>query len=168
MSVRLAEWPANFPISDWKLRNASIAIDEFVASQLLTFQLRSVVGERGKWSGGRNEAHSEMKPERSVPPPSRRRKPAALAAFRRMPARDERAVCGAERAWSRGGQGRPAARGEKQTVRWSRRIRDDGCVRPIVCAHKNSHPTSNVLMRQMIARILRVSVELALRMMEDL
>jgi hypothetical protein len=41
-----------------------------------------------------------------------------------MPARDERAVCGVERAWSRGGQGRPAARGAQQTARWSRRIPD--------------------------------------------
>lgn len=54
-------------------------------------QLRSVVGERGKWSGGRRAAPSETQPKRNGPPPSRRRKPAALAAFRRMPARDERA-----------------------------------------------------------------------------
>lgn len=38
-----------------------------------------------------------------------------------MPARDERAVCEVERAGSRGRQGRPAARGAQQTVRWSRR-----------------------------------------------
>src|SRR2546425_11069610 len=29
--------------------------------------------------------------------------------------------CGVERAWSRGRQGRPAARGAKQLARWSRR-----------------------------------------------
>ena len=39
----------------------------------------------------------------------------------RMLARDERAVCGVERASSRGGQGRLAARGTQQTARWSRR-----------------------------------------------
>ena len=43
--------------------------------------LRSVVGERGKWSGGRREAFSASQPERNVPPPSRRRKPAAIAAI---------------------------------------------------------------------------------------
>ena len=36
-------------------------------------------------------------------------------------ARDERALCGAEWAWSRGGQGRPAAREAKHSARWSRR-----------------------------------------------
>lgn len=41
--------------------------------------LRSVVGERGKWSGGRRGAHSALQPERNAPPPSRGRKPAAFA-----------------------------------------------------------------------------------------
>jgi hypothetical protein len=40
-----------------------------------------------------------------------------------MQARDERAVCEAERASSRGGQGRRTARAAKQTARWSRWIR---------------------------------------------
>lgn len=57
----------------------------------LQLWLRSAVGERGKWSEGRREAPSETKPKRNVPPPSRRRKPAAVAAFRQMPTRDERA-----------------------------------------------------------------------------
>ena len=38
-----------------------------------------MVGERGKWSGRWNGAHSGMKLERNVPPQSRRRKPAAFA-----------------------------------------------------------------------------------------
>lgn len=46
MSLRPAEWSAKFPISDRKIRDASIAIDEFVVSQPLTLRLRSVVGER--------------------------------------------------------------------------------------------------------------------------
>ena len=40
-----------------------------------------------------------------------------------MQARDERAVCEAVRASSRGEQGRRAARAAKQTARWSRRVR---------------------------------------------
>ena len=32
-------------------------------------QLRSVVGERAKWSGGRRAAPSESQPERNDPPP---------------------------------------------------------------------------------------------------
>ena len=71
----------------------------------LQLWLRSAVGERGKWSEGRREAISETQPQRNVPPSSRRRKPAALVAFRRMPTRDERAVCGM---WSEGGGATPA------------------------------------------------------------
>ena len=41
---------------------------------------------------------SESQPERNVPPPSHRRKPAAYGGTLRMPARDERAICGVERA----------------------------------------------------------------------
>jgi hypothetical protein len=53
-----------------------------VSSRCPRTKLRSVVGERGKWSEGRREAPSESQPERNVPPPSRRRKPAAPAALR--------------------------------------------------------------------------------------
>ena len=60
-----------------------------------------MVGERGKWSGGRRVAFSESQPERNAPPPGHRRK-ADAAAFLPMQARDERAVCEAERASSRG------------------------------------------------------------------
>ena len=49
------------------------------------FWLRSVVGERGKWSGGRRGEFSASQPERNVPPPSRRRKPAAIAAICQCP-----------------------------------------------------------------------------------
>ena len=87
----------------------------------MTMRLRSVVGERGKWSGGRRGAFSASQPERNVPPPGRRRKPAAHGGTLRMHARDERAVCGVERASSRGGQGRRTARETQQTARWSRR-----------------------------------------------
>jgi hypothetical protein len=34
---------------------------------------------------------------------------------------DERAICEVERAWSKGRQGRPAARGAERIARWSRR-----------------------------------------------
>jgi len=60
--------------------------------------LRSAIGERGKWSGGQREAFSVSQPERNVPPPSHRRKPAAHGGTFRMPARNERAICGVERA----------------------------------------------------------------------
>ena len=66
------------------------------------FWLRSVVGERGKWSGGRREAFSASQPECNVPSPSRRRKPAACCGNLPMPARDERIFCEAERARSQG------------------------------------------------------------------
>ena len=79
----------------------------------ISLKLRSAVGERGKWSGGRNAADSGMKPERNAPPPNSRRKPRRACGRSRMPARDERAVCGAERVRSSGRQGRPAARGAK-------------------------------------------------------
>jgi hypothetical protein len=52
--------------------------------------------------------------------PSIGRKPVATAAqFNGV--RDERAICAAERATSRRGQGRPEARGAVQIARWSLR-----------------------------------------------
>ena len=65
MSLRPAQWPAKFSISDWTIGDASIAIDEYAISQVVTLRLRSVVGERGKLSGVWNGAHSGMKPERN-------------------------------------------------------------------------------------------------------
>jgi hypothetical protein len=44
-----------------------------------------VVGERGKWSGGRRGAFSGPEPEQNVPPPSHRRKPADVFGAIRMP-----------------------------------------------------------------------------------
>ena len=96
-------------------------IEEFIASSAVAdSRLRSVVGERGKWSGERRGEFSESRPERNAaaePQTEARRFCGTL----RMPARDERAVCAVERAWSRAGQGRPEAREAKQTARWSRR-----------------------------------------------
>src|SRR5258705_10843430 len=71
-------------------------------------RLRSAVGEREKWSGG-GEERLANRSRSTTPPPSRRRKPTAPAAVL-MQARDERAICGVERASSRGGWGRRAAR----------------------------------------------------------
>ena len=73
--------------------------------------LRSAVGERGKWSGGRREAFSESQPERNAaaePQTEARRSCGTL----RMLARDERAVCEVERASSRGDRddGQPVKR----------------------------------------------------------
>ena len=51
-----------------------------------------MVGERGKWSGGRRGAFTETEPERNGPPPSHGRKLAAPAAMTNA-ARDERAAC---------------------------------------------------------------------------
>jgi len=59
---------------------------------------------------------SESQPERNVPPPSHRRKPAAYGGTLRMPARDERAICGVERASSRGDRdaGQPVERSKSR------------------------------------------------------
>jgi len=84
--------------------------------------LRSAVGERGKWSGRRRGAFSGTKPERNARRRAADGSPPLLRSCT-MQARDERAVCEAERASSRGGQGRRTARAAKQTARWSRRIR---------------------------------------------
>jgi len=76
--------------------------------------LRSAVGERGKWSGGAERrawriAVGAKRP--AAEPETEARRPCGTL---RMPARDERTVCEVERAWLRGGQGRPAARGTEQ------------------------------------------------------
>jgi len=63
---------------------------------------RSAVGERGKWSGERREAHSTSQPERNA----RRRVADGSRRFCGNSAnatRDERAVCVVERTASRGG-----------------------------------------------------------------
>jgi len=75
--------------------------------------LRSAVGERRQWSGGRREASSESQPKRNA------RCRAADGSRRscgnlQLAARDERAFCGTERARSRGRRGRPSAREVKQ------------------------------------------------------
>src|SRR6266487_2708550 len=65
--------------------------------------LRSAVGGQGKWSGGRRGAHSKSQPERNAaaePRTEARR----FCGPPEIATRDERAVCGAERAWSRGGR----------------------------------------------------------------
>jgi len=62
-------------------------------------QLRSVVGERGKWSGERRGAFSEVQPKRNA----RRRTADGSPPLMRCAAsaaRDERAVCETEQAWS--------------------------------------------------------------------
>ena len=78
-------------------------IGEFInLSVYADFWLRSVVGERGKWSGGGEERLSESQTERN----DRRRATDGSPPLMRHSvdtARDERAVCGVERASSRGG-----------------------------------------------------------------
>jgi hypothetical protein len=70
------------------------------------FGLRSASGEVERRRRG---ASSEAQPERNAAaePQTEARRCCGTV---RMRARDERALCAAERAWSRGGQGRPAAR----------------------------------------------------------
>ena len=87
------------------------------------FWLRSVVGERGKWSGERREASSGTQPERNAaaePQTEARRCCGNLP----MLARDERVFCEAEQAWSQGIRGDCQACGVKQKARWSRRYCD--------------------------------------------
>ena len=87
---------------------------------MVILRLRSVVGERGKWSGGGEERLAERSRSATLPP-SRRRKPAAVAA-NSIAARDERAVLRRGTGVVERATGRRAARGAQQTVRWSRRI----------------------------------------------
>lgn len=87
----------------------------------LDTRLRSAVGEResGAESGEERLANRSRSATPAAEPQTEARRSGGTL---RMPARDERAICGVERAWSRGGQGRPAARGAEQTARWSRRV----------------------------------------------
>jgi hypothetical protein len=90
---RMMIWPA-IPWKFWSIRRN--CADKHASLGDKT-RLRSTVGERGKLRGGRRGTQ----PERTGPPPSRRRKPAALAANTNA-ARDERADLRRERAWSLG------------------------------------------------------------------
>ena len=73
----------------------------------------SVCGRRAeKWSGGRRGAHSESQPERNGAAAEPQTEGRRSCGPREIVARDERAVCEAERVWSRGRRGRP-------TVPWS-------------------------------------------------
>lgn len=74
----------------------------------------------GKMERKRRAASSGTQPERYAAEPQ----PAAgaTAVNRKKSARDERVLCGVERVALRGEQSRRAARGAKQTARWSRRF----------------------------------------------
>ncbi len=89
-------------------------IDECVSpSAIADTRLRSAVGEResGVESGEKRLAERNRSATPAAEPQTEARRSCGTS---RMPACDERAVCEVERAWSRGGQGRPAARGAKQ------------------------------------------------------
>ncbi len=80
----------------------------------MEFRLRSAVGKR-KVKRRRRAAHSATKLERNV---ARRAADGSrrLCGYSRMDvARDERAICVEERAWSRGDRADRIARGTKQT-----------------------------------------------------
>ena len=70
----------------------------------------------------------------------------------RMHARDERVVCGAQRAWSRGRQGRPSARGAKHAARWSRRVGNFRGVPTLNIRSENTRPLSSGSRRTSIYR----------------
>jgi len=112
----------NFTIGDWKIRNWPIT--DWRIHHLARvcgfsgFGLWSVSGESGAESGEERLANRS----RSATPAAEPQTEAHRSW--RMPARDERAICGVEGASSRGGQGRRAARETQQTARWSRRIHD--------------------------------------------
>ena len=114
----------NFTISDWKIRNWPITDWRIHhLSAYADFWLRSAVGERGMWSGGWREAFSASQPERNAAAEPQTEARRCCCGKLPMPACDERAVCVVERAWSRGRQGRPSARGAQQAARWSQRNR---------------------------------------------
>jgi hypothetical protein len=86
------------------------------------FGLRSTSGKvERKWraasSGTQPERNAAAEPQTEA---------GATAVNRKNSAPDERALCAAERAWSRGGQGRPAAREAERSARWSGRARGHG------------------------------------------
>jgi hypothetical protein len=81
----------------------------------------SVCGRRaGQVERRRRGAPSGTKPERNARRRATDGRPPLLRPCT-MQARDERAICEAEWAASRGGQGRRTAREARQTARWSRR-----------------------------------------------
>ena len=73
-------------------------------------RLRSAVGVRGSGaeSGEKRIAHHSRSATAAAEPQTEARRSCGP---RQIFARDERTICAAERAWSRGGWGRPAARG---------------------------------------------------------
>jgi hypothetical protein len=77
--------------------------------------------ESGKWRAG-GEHRIGQRSRSETPRADPQTEAAASAAARTNVARDERAWSAAERAWSRGGQGRPEAREAERKARWSRRI----------------------------------------------
>ena len=72
-------------------------------------KLRSAVGERKQWSVGGETAGTEPERNAAAEPQTEARR---LCGTSRMLARDERAICGVERASSRGirGDGQPVER----------------------------------------------------------
>ena len=82
------------------------------------FGLRSASGESGAEGGEERLAKRSRSATPAAEPQTEARRSCGPCT---MHARDERAVCEVERASSRGGQGRRAAREAKQTARWSRR-----------------------------------------------
>ena len=75
----------------------------------------SVCGRRAeKWCGGRRGAHSESQPERNGAAAEPQTEGRRSCGPREIAARDERAVCAAERALSRGDRDDP------QPVEWSK------------------------------------------------
>ena len=122
----------------------------------------SVCGRRaGKWSGDGEERLTKR--SRSATPAAEPQTEARRSCgILRMLARDERAVCEAEGAWSRGGKGRPKAHGAKQTVRWSRRNRQfarRSGSQYTQCGFINAGPTTHFSMR-IFTVIARVSVRI--------
>jgi len=93
LTRRQAEWLAIFQSVIGKSEISQSLIGESaLCPRMRIFWLRSVVGERRKWSGGRREAFSESQPERNAaaePQTEARRCCGNLP----MPARDERGFC---------------------------------------------------------------------------
>jgi len=73
----------------------------------------SVCGRRAESEAERGEKRLAKRSRSATPPPSRRRKAAADAASP-LPLVTSARFCGVERAWLRGGQGQPEARGARK------------------------------------------------------
>ena len=105
------------------LHSISVEWHEISLPGFIRFDEASVCGRRaGQVERRRRRASSGTKPERNARRRAADGSPPLLRSCT-MQARDERAVCGVERASSRGGQGRRTARAAKQTARWSRRLK---------------------------------------------